>query len=715
MSFTGTTIKELIQEGASISTIETLIGRKLTAKERAQIEITRIKAKKGKIAQSAIERVHKQRASARDVQYGAPENLTRRRRYERDTAKWLKYYLAEAFPLPWAEFHLRYIADLDYIAKNGGWKAEALPRGSGKTTIAEGVALKYLLTGKSRFLAMISATGSFSKEAIKDIKTWLQGSDRLHADYPEVTSVIRHTNGIPQAMKSATANGDPVVIEWTANQIVLPDCKMIMPSGKKVTPVSENAVIRCEGITGSIRGMKYATASGKILRPDMAIVDDPQTRESSRSPEQTRQRIEIIKADIAGLAGPSKDIRIVVPCTIIERDDLADELTNYELAPDFLGERQPFFLSMPKNMELWHAYNEIRKEGISNRDRGKSTADFYKKNKARLTEGVEVTWIQRKGDNAVDGIQWGMDQYFKLGEKGFASELQNEPVPGETMINLSKQQVLACEGSSARWKAHNDTVATTFFIDLNPRTYGLFWSVISFEMQMSGRVLAYGNYPGKNAPLVPEGSSEQQEDAILFESLRKLCTALSDARIVNERGDALKIDLGMIDGGYNFKTVQRFVQAARMPFQLAVSRGRASTKYLDTGRDVIKAMDKIHLRKNPANQRYLSHNTDSLREMVNRAFQAGPKAPGGIEIHKSPPLHDEFAESIISTRLVDKAEGVRGIMYRWARTPGGQDHLLDCVVGCYAAAHWLGIESMGTITARGKSRRRGLKIRNVKI
>ena len=665
--------------------------------------------------QNDVQRKHKQREAARDVRYSAPVDLKRRRKYERNTANWLKYYLSEAFPLPWSEIHLRYIDDLDYIAENGGWKAEALPRGSGKTTIAEGAGLKYLLTGKSKYLALISASGKFAKESIKDLKTWISGIDRLNDDYPEVCAVIRHTNGIPQAMKSVSANGLKVSLEWTALKLVLPDCPLVMPSGKIVESPLANAVIECQGITGAVRGMKHATSDGKIIRPDMAIVDDPQTRESARSPEQTRQRIEIIKSDIAGLAGPSKDIRIIVPCTIIEKNDLADELTNYEIAPDFLGERQPFFLSMPENLKLWEKYNEARKAGLSKRDKGLAAINYYKKNKKALQKGAEVYWLERKGDNAIDGIQWGMDQYFKLGPKSFASELQNSPLAGAEMINLTKRHVLECEINAPRWKCQDNSVSVIAFVDLNPRTVGLFWAVVSFENQLCARVIAYGCHPGKNQALVPSGASDQQEAALVFEGLRQIASDLTRVLITRDNGEPAKIDMMMVDGGYNFQTVVRFVQAGRFSFQLAADRGRASTKYLDTGKDVTKAMQHVHLRKNASQQRYLSHNSDAIREIVHRAFMAGPDAPGGIAIHKSPPLHDEFAESITSQRLTDKAEGIRGIMYRWSMVPGGQDHLLDCIVGCYAGAHWFGVENYGMISARGKKKRRGLKIKNVKI
>jgi hypothetical protein len=396
---------------------------------------------------------------------------------------------------------------------------------------------------------------------------------------------------------------------------------------------------------------------------------------------------------------------------------LADEMTDPERCPDFLGERQPFFVGTfpPPNMDLWEQYNEHRKEGLAKRDRGEMATAFYRKHREALTMGVQVTWIARKGDTSIDGIQWGMDQYFKLGQRSFATELQNSPLPREEMINLGKAHVDSCEGKRPRWTVPDDTIEVYAFIDLNPRTSGLHWTVVSFAEKMTAHVTAYGNFPGKFQPLVPEGASDAQEDALLFEGLRKLCAAMAAEKIQTESGAPVRIEMVGIDGGYNFSTVVRFVRAGRFPFQLAADRGRASTKYLDAGRDVIKAMTHVHLRKNAKNERYLSHNSDAIREIVHRAFMAGPDAPGGIEIHKSPPAHDEFRESILSQRLTDKAEGARGIMYRWSMVPGGQDHWLDCVVGCYALAHWRGIETAGQISARRVKKRRGIRVRAGKI
>ncbi len=649
--------------------------------------------------QLAISKV-KYRSSLRDCTYSEPQDYVRRLELEADTARWLKHYLPESFPLAFADIHYQYISDLDYIAQYGGWKAIALPRGSGKTTIALGFSLKAILTGASLYVVIVSATATNGKENIASLKTWLLFNDRLAADYPEVCEPIRKTGGIPQAMNTVTAHGQSVHMKWTANQIILPDAPLIV-DGERMKAPSANAIVECDGITGSLRGRKYDRPDGRTVRPDLAIPDDPQTSESARSPEQTRRRLQIIKSDIAGLAGPGRDIRIVLPCTIMEHNDLADEVTDVQKTPDFLGQRHPFFVSMPTNMDLWHEYNLQRVAGLEARDRGKSAVAFYNDHRQELDKGAMVTWPERKGDSAVNGIQWGMNQYFKLGERAFATEMQNDPIPDVDVISLTKDEVLACETKHKRWVIPFEHLNVFAFIDCNPRTSGLHWAVMAFGEKLLAQVIAYGRYPERGT-MVPKGASETEEDMILHKGLGVVCDAFQECR-VND-GQAV-LDSVLVDGGYKYTTVQNFTSKARYPFQLFTSRGRASSMYSDYGRDVVKSMGHIHLRRNARRERYLTHNADALREIAHRAFHAGPDAPGGCGIHRRPPFHDEFAEHVTSQKLREKVQGKKDILYKWTLIPGAADHWLDCVVGCYAAAHYHGIDTAGTLQSRNKEKK----------
>lgn len=655
--------------------------------------------------------VRNHRARQRDCQYGPPQSLSRRRRLEKKPEKWLRYYLAESFPLPFCKFHKEYLEDLQYIMRYGGWKATALPRGSGKTTIAKGFALLSLLTGKSPYLFLISATATEAKQNLESIKSWLQFNDKLAADYPEVCEPIRFTRGVPQAMKSITANGINVEMAWTDKHVMLPGLPIAKKSGKTEEAPGKYALLQCGGITGSIRGATAVIPTGFTIRPHMVIVDDPQTPATARSAQQCRYRLDLIRSDIANLGGPGQDARLIVPCTIIENGDLADDLTDFEKMPDFLGQRHPFFLSMPKNMKAWEKYNEVRVDGLDKRDKGKGAEEYYIKNRAKLTEGAEVIWPERDGSGAVDGIQWGMNQYFKLGAKSFATEMQNQPIPPEELIHLTKEHVEACETKTPQWVIPFNHLHTCAFIDCNPRSSGLHWAVVAFGEKLAAQVISYGRYPSRGV-LVPEGASDTEEASLLFEGLRVVCGGLRDHELKMFDGTPAKIDLVMVDAGYQWATVQQFVQGGKFPFQLVASRGRSATKYSSVGRDVIKAMSHVHLRRNPKGERYLSHNACVLREIAHRAFIAGPDAPGGIGIHAAPPAHGEFAEQVTAKTLTDKAEGDKGWMYKWSLKPGGQDHWLDCIVGAYAGAHWFGVESSGEYSQRKQStrkRKRGLR------
>ena len=655
-------------------------------------------------AKTNLERQREYLAKRRDVTYGPPECEARRTRMERDPEKWLRYYLADTFYQPFAPVHKSYIRDLSYIVEHGGWKSVVLPRGSGKTTIAQGMAFLSTLTGKTQYAVMIACDSTSAKNLLQSFKTWLLWNDRLAADYPEVVAPIRHSKGIPQATNSMTAFGEPIYLKWTSEIVILPNAPRVDAKGNRTPAASANAVIDCDGITGSIRGRKAELPDGRTLRPDLAIVDDPQTAESARAPLQVRRRLETIKSDVALLAGPGKDMRIIVPATIIERNDLADEISDPARSPDFIGERYPFFISMPENMELWEDYNAARVAGLEARDGGKSAKAFYRANRKELDKGAKVVWPTRHGDNSISGIQWGMDQYFKLGPKSFFSELQGQPIQEDVELTIEKLDILKCEIELARMRIPEAPIAVTAFIDCNPRTSGLHWSIVSFHPHMTPHTAAYGRYP-KRGTLVPKGASDSQEEAMLFEGLRVVCSELAACRLIADgEPTPSKIDILLIDMGYKPEVVRGFCKAASLPFQIHPDGGRGSSKYYDQGNTVVRARQHVHQRRNASREKYLLHNADAIRETAQRSFVAGAGCPGGMSIHKGPAMHEEFAEHIASTKLMDKAQGEKGVLYKWGRVPGSEDHWLDCIVGCYAGAYWLGLGTDSTVAPKPKRR-----------
>jgi len=45
---------------------------------------------------------------------------------------------------------------------------------------------------------------------------------------------------------------------------------------------------------------------GTIIRPSLVLLDDPQTRESARSADQTKKRLDLPHGDVTGMAGPGE-------------------------------------------------------------------------------------------------------------------------------------------------------------------------------------------------------------------------------------------------------------------------------------------------------------------------------------------------------------------------------------------------------------------------
>jgi hypothetical protein len=155
----------------------------------------------------------------------------------------------------------------------------------------------------------------------------------------------------------------------------------------KGSPASA-AVIAVTGITGRIRGMKFKRPDGKSVRPDLIIPDDPQTRESAKSPSQCDEREKILCGDVLGLAGPTTKISVLMPMTVIQPGDLADRMLDREKHPEWQGERTKLIYEWPEAWEtLWQQYRKVRADGMRAGDRGAAARRSTERTARRWTRG----------------------------------------------------------------------------------------------------------------------------------------------------------------------------------------------------------------------------------------------------------------------------------------------------------------------------------------
>ena len=227
-------------------------------------------------------------------------------------------YFSEVFYLPWSDDHLHVIKKIERAVTRGGLFAMAMPRGSGKTVLCQTAVVWAALSGATPFVCLIAASAERGKDLLENIKTWLETNPLLQQDFPEVCFPIQCLERIANRQKGQKYLGTPTRIEWGADRVILPTIKNSLGSG---------VVISSSGMRGSeIRGQNYARPDGKVVRPRLVLIDDPQTTESAWSPSQSQRREAILAGDVLGMAGPGKKISGLMACTVIRPSDMADNV-----------------------------------------------------------------------------------------------------------------------------------------------------------------------------------------------------------------------------------------------------------------------------------------------------------------------------------------------------------------------------------------------------
>jgi len=108
-----------------------------------------------------------------------------------------------------------------------------------------------------------------------------------------------------------------------------------------------------------------------------------------------------------------------VPCTVIRRGDVADQILNTDRFPEYQGHRGAMIDNWPTNLDAWtNGYNHTRVEGIKNKDQGKAAAAYYKKHRAKMDKGAGVSWAARKHDDEVSAVQHAMNLWLAIGNAG---------------------------------------------------------------------------------------------------------------------------------------------------------------------------------------------------------------------------------------------------------------------------------------------------------
>ena len=147
-------------------------------------------------------RIMRQRLWKQDASNGAPppprDDDTLRQSCDDSLEEFLRQMFPKAFPIPFSPTHLRMIAEIQRATEDGGLKAIAAPRGTGKTSILIRASMWAVMTGRKRYVAMISAEEASAVGNLLVVKNEMCFNEQLIEHYGRETWCVRQIDGQPQ-------------------------------------------------------------------------------------------------------------------------------------------------------------------------------------------------------------------------------------------------------------------------------------------------------------------------------------------------------------------------------------------------------------------------------------------------------------------------------------------------------------------------------------
>ena len=626
-------------------------------------------------------------------------NRRRRNRCKKSLRLFAETYFPERFTLKWSPDHLDFISHLEDRITEGGYKAQAMPRGSGKSSLVITAAEWAALYGFRQYLFLIAVSDSKAKVLIDVIKTDLFANEKLAADFPEACYPIKKLEQKSIKAKSQTLKGDPTYITWSTNRIILPQ----VPKS-----ISSQAVFHAAGITsGEIRGAVYTTPKGAMTRPDWILLDDPQDDEVALSPAQCEKRERLIDGAVLGMAGPTTRVSAFMTCTVIADGDLSSIFLSRKLKPEWRGDVCQMMPAMPVNLDKWDEYKTVRDDELEAGGDGTDSTKFYLDNQDAMDEGAVVSWPERIEGGTVSAIQTAMHKYLYV-PNAFASEYQNKPLARDD----TSQQLLRPEEISQKIGSHKrgliPSECHTLVCHIDIQKTVLYFTVLAVEDRFTSYVVDYGTWPQQRATYFTLSSLRSTlarkypgagMEGAIHAGLTDLIADLEEREWKKDNKETMGMTLGMIDANWGESTdivrkVCRDIPQRGKWFPafgrgvLATSRPLTATKKKSGERRGI-GWRQLPVEGMPIRQ--VLYDTNLMKSFVHERLSAPRGAPGCMLLFKDKPnRHRMFAEQMRSEWAAD-VEALGQKKREWKQRPDRPDnHFFDNISGCVCAAMMAG-------------------------
>lgn len=624
--------------------------------------------------------------SERDIER-LPE--VKNQRTKRAAKKSLEYFLKklmpEWFPKKFSLAHKEMIGRIERSIIAGTKFAYAFPRGFGKTSIILASILWAVLNGYSRCVVYIASNDFQAAKALKILFNKLRKSKTLLDIYPELICFVK-LEGETKRQKGQTLEGIKTEIRYVPGEsLEMPQIAGIASSGAKIISTSIEAKFR--GILDD--------SNDRLVRPDLVVLDDLQSDESARSPNQIQKIMNTIDQGVYGLREFGGKMSMFFIGTVIAKGDLCEAFLDHELNPTWRGVKRPAVESMPLNLALWETeYRQAWLQSIELDDDFTTAKRYYRTHRRQLEEGAKVLWQSNIPADCVSNLEAMMRIYLEK-PKTFFSEYQLEP---QVEINQSDQILLSVQNLTHLPRFTVPAFCTQLVAGIDVGKYMASYVVLGIKKNdFTAAVVDYGTFPEQSVPdfkykLAQNtwgGTREKTESTLIKNGLLNLIFTLRK-RWRREDGNTMLINQILIDRGYCPNVIKEVCQEQHVPYILPIKGYGSSPTRLQLSewkaRDGIEKGDNFVVDSTDKQYgTYIHADTNHWKTVLSQIVKLDIMAEGSLRLFGNDPTrHAMFYRHLQSEYPI--AVTARGLtINEWKPINDMDNHLLDALIYAYIA------------------------------
>lgn len=666
-----------------------------------------------------LREAERQRAASAASRELAPlpaiENPRRRVAALKSLRLFAETYFPGVFYLEWSADHLHVIEQLEHAIRHGGLQALAMPRASGKTSLVTVAAIWAIFGGLRRFVVIVASESSAAEELLETLHAHVMANPTLSRDFPEICIPLERLGNNNQ--RRFLWHGKPLAMSAGKTRLEFPSIPGSAAAG---------AIVDTCGITGNIRG-KQAAHGGEVFRPDLALVDDPQTDASAKSETQTADRLKILKGTILGLAGPDVRITCVATVTVIAHGDLSDQILDRKNAPEWRGIRFALMDSWPTADELWEQYFELRRDDLQQDIVGTTATEFYLAHQKAMDAGAKPRWPERYNADEVSAVQHAMNLVQDRGQDVVDAEYQNAPTEAEPSdVELVADEIRVRTSKVDRQKVPAAATRLTAFVDVHGEL--LYFMALAIDERFGCQIIDYDTHPKQKTRHYTLRNARQT----ISNAYRHIPTL--EGRLYAALQDTFDLILGRSwtrdDADGTDSHVQRLLVDAQWGAQtdtvysavresvhrnlILPSHGRfigASSEPISRwkARDGESLGDEWRIGPTPRGHR-ITFDSNHWKTQAGSRLLTPLGSPGACLLYgDDPDAHRLVADHFTAEKAVEVASKHRRV-YEWKVKPGRPDnHFLDCFVGCLVAGSTLGANVLASAEKKPQTPRRPIE------